>query len=48
MTDGKLKKKIAAYYGRADDDYFDDIIDSVLIPCAVSAVTAFIVTLLLA
>lgn len=43
----KNAKKIAEYYGKGNYDYFDDIIDSLLIPCGVSAVTAFIVTLIL-
>ena len=47
FSDRKLRKKIAAYYGRADYDYFDDIIDNLLIPCGVAAATAFIVTMLL-
>ena len=47
FSERKLRKKIAAYYGRADYDYFDDIIDSLIVPCGVAAVTAFIVAMIL-
>lgn len=47
MLSRSLKKKIAHFYGR-DYDYWDDIIDSLALPCIVSAVTAFFVTVFLA
>lgn len=46
MLTRKERKKIAHFFGR-DYDYYDDIIDNLLIPCGVAAITAFLVTLLL-
>lgn len=43
MLDRKMKKRIAHFYGR-DYDYWDDMIDNLFIPCAVSALTAFAIT----
>ena len=46
MLSRSLKKRIAHFYGR-DYDHWDDIIDSLFIPCAVSAITALSVTFFL-
>ena len=40
-----MKKKIAAFYGRAEYSWFDEMVDTLIVPCLVSAATAVLVTL---
>lgn len=43
----KERKKIAAFFGRTPFSIWDDIIDDWLVPCAVAAATAFVVTMII-
>ena len=42
-----MKKKIDAFYGRNEYSWFDEIVDTLIVPCLVSAVTTFLVTLII-
>ncbi|MBR0102377.1 MAG: hypothetical protein IJQ01_02625 [Selenomonadaceae bacterium] len=48
MLSRKERKKIDAFFGRTTYSIWDDIIDDWLVPCAVAAATAFIVTMIIA
>ena len=47
MLSRKERKKIAAFFGRTPYSIWDDIIDDWLVPCAVAAATAFVVTMII-
>lgn len=47
MLSRKERKKIAAFFGRATYSIWDDIIEDWLVPCAVAAATAFVVTMVI-
>lgn len=47
MLSKRDRKKIDAFFGRSPYSIWDDILEDWLVPCAVAAATAFIVTIIL-